>query len=45
MFFLLKIMHKRKKNFYESYIKSLLDEAEKLKISSEDIIDMIRKEK
>lgn len=38
-----KILHKRQKAFYENYIRSLIDEAEKLKISKEEIITMIRK--
>ncbi|WP_298837095.1 GntR family transcriptional regulator [Clostridium sp.] len=36
-----KLMEKRKENFYKNYIVSLIEEAEKLEISSEDIIKMI----
>ena len=37
-----KLMEKRKENFYNNYIVSLIEEAEKLQISSEDIIKMIQ---
>jgi DNA-binding transcriptional regulator YhcF (GntR family) len=36
-----KLVKKRKENFYESYIVSLIEEAKKLDISSSDIIKMI----
>lgn len=36
------IIQKRKKSFFEEYIQKLLQEAEKLDISSEEIIDMIK---
>jgi len=36
-----KILEKRRNNFYEEYVKSLLEEAAKLHISKEDIINMI----
>ena len=35
------IMEKRKKNFYEDYIKSLLAEAKSLGISRQELISMI----
>jgi DNA-binding transcriptional regulator YhcF (GntR family) len=37
------ILEKRKKNFYEDYIISLLNEASKIMISKEDIIKMIER--
>lgn len=37
------LIQKRKDNFYSSYITSLIDEAKKLNISIEDIVEMIRK--
>ena len=37
-----KILLKRRRAFYDSYIRKLLDEAAKLKIGQDDIIDMIR---
>jgi GntR family transcriptional regulator len=37
-----KLIKKRKENFYESYIVSLIEEAKKLDISSSDIIKMIQ---
>ena len=37
-----KLLKKRKENFYESYIVSLIEEAKKLDISSSDIIKMIQ---
>lgn len=39
------ILQKRKKLFYAEYIQRLLGEAEKLKISKEEVIDMIREGK
>ncbi|MBU3128789.1 GntR family transcriptional regulator [Clostridium tagluense] len=39
-----KLIEKRKENFYESYIVSLIEEAKKLDISSSDIIKMIEGE-
>lgn len=36
-----KLMEKRKEDFYENYIVSLIEEAKKLNISSSDIIKMI----
>ncbi|QVK17521.1 GntR family transcriptional regulator [Mycoplasmatota bacterium] len=38
-----KVFIKRKKSFYDNYILSLLDEASKLNIKKEDIIDMIER--
>ena len=35
------VLEKRKKNFYDDYIIKLLDEAEKLRISRAELIDMI----
>ena len=37
-----KIMEKRKQNFYNDYVKSLLAEAASLGITKNEIIDMIR---
>jgi len=37
-----KIMTKRKNSFYESFIQPILEEAEKLEISKEEIIEMIK---
>lgn len=37
-----KIMAKRRRDFYDSYVMRLLNEAEKLNIDKEDIIRMIR---
>ncbi|WP_263487128.1 GntR family transcriptional regulator [Clostridium estertheticum] len=37
-----KLIKKRKENFYECYIVSLIEEAKKLDISSSDIIKMIQ---
>ncbi|MDN5342200.1 GntR family transcriptional regulator [Oceanotoga sp. DSM 15011] len=37
------IKSKRKKNFFEEYILKMIKEAEKLSITKEDLIDMIRK--
>jgi len=39
----IKIIAKRKKAFYESYILSLLEEAENLNISKSEIIDLIER--
>jgi len=39
----LKIIAKRKKAFYESYILSLLEEAENLNITKSEIIDLIER--
>lgn len=39
------LMEKRKECFYKDYIISLIEEAEKLDISIDDIVTMIRKEK
>lgn len=38
------LVQKRKDNFYSNYIVSLIEEARKLNISIEDIIEMIKKE-
>ena len=38
------LMNKRKESFFNNYIVTLLDEAKKLNISTEDIIKMISKE-
>lgn len=38
-----KIREKRKQEFYDSYINTLLSEAEKLSISKEEILDMIER--
>jgi DNA-binding transcriptional regulator YhcF (GntR family) len=38
-----KILKKRREDFYESYILSLMEEASKLNISKEDIITMIER--
>ncbi|MFZ7121571.1 MAG: GntR family transcriptional regulator [Eubacteriaceae bacterium] len=38
-----KILQKRKKNFYHSFIFSLVEEASKLNISNEEIIRMIER--
>lgn len=37
------IRNERKKDFYENFVKSLLEEAKKLGISSKEIIEMIEK--
>ncbi|MDF2700389.1 MAG: transcriptional regulator, GntR family [Haloplasmataceae bacterium] len=37
------ILKKRKENFYQSYILSLIEEAKKLNISKSDIINMIER--
>ena len=37
------LIQKRKDNFYSNYIISLVEEAKKLNISIEDIIEMIKK--
>lgn len=38
------LMSKRKEGFYKDYIVTLLEEAKKLNISTEDIIKMIKRE-
>ena len=38
------LQNKRKERFFNDYVVSLLDEAKKLNISTEDIIKMIKKE-
>lgn len=38
-----KLIQKRRESFYKNYIVSLIDEARKLSISTEDIIEMIKK--
>lgn len=38
-----KLKNKRKQSFYEEYVRSLLIEAQKLKISKSDLIDMIQR--
>ena len=38
------ITEKRKKNFYEDYVKSLLAEAKSLGISRQDLVEMIRQD-
>ena len=40
-----RLMEKRKESFYKDYIISLIEEAEKLDISIDDIVTMIKKEK
>ena len=40
-----KIMEKRKKNFYDDYVKSLLAEAVSLGISKKELIEMIEESK
>ena len=37
------LIQKRKDSFYKNYIVALIEEAKKLNISTEDIIDMIEK--
>lgn len=37
------LIQKRKDSFYSNYIISLIDEAKKLNISTEDIIEMIKR--
>lgn len=39
------LMDKRKERFFKDYVVTLLDEARKLDISTEDIIKMIKKER
>lgn len=39
------LMDKRKERFFKDYVVTLLDEAKKLNISTEDIIEMIKKER
>ena len=36
-----KILHQRKKDFYDGYIIRLLEEAQKLHLSKEDVVRMI----
>ncbi len=38
------ITEKRKKNFYEDYVKSLLAEAKSLGISRQELVEMIRQD-
>ncbi len=38
-----KLMKERKNRFYESYIEALLEEAKKLDLNKEDIIEMIER--
>lgn len=38
------LMEKRKESFFKDYVVTLLDEAKKLNISTDDIIKMIKKE-
>jgi len=38
-----KIMNKRKKEFTENFVNSLIDEARKLELSREDVIKMIER--
>lgn len=38
-----KLMKERKNMFYESYIEALLDEAKKLNLNKEDIMEMIER--
>jgi len=40
-----KILHKRKENFYKSFVVTLLAEASKLGISVADIVNMIERSK
>lgn len=40
-----KLVQKRKDKFYSNYIISLIEEAKKLNISTEDIIEMIKRGK
>lgn len=37
------LVEKRKDSFYKNYITSLIEEAKKLNISTEDIVDMIQR--
>jgi len=37
------LIQKRKESFYSNYIVSLIEEAKKLNISTEDIVEMIKK--
>lgn len=39
------LMNKRKESFYKDYIVALLEEAKKLNISTEDVVNMIKGEK
>lgn len=38
-----KVMRKRRAEFYESFVVTLLDEAEKLNISQEELVEMIER--
>lgn len=38
-----KVMRKRKAKFYQSFVVALLDEAEKLSISHQEVIEMIER--
>ncbi|MCK9525297.1 MAG: GntR family transcriptional regulator [Limnochordia bacterium] len=38
-----KVMHKRRAEFYESFIVTLLDEARKLNISQHELVEMIER--
>lgn len=38
-----KVMHKRRAKFYESFVITLLDEAEKLNISQHELVEMIER--
>ncbi|SHH70462.1 DNA-binding transcriptional regulator YhcF, GntR family [Clostridium collagenovorans DSM 3089] len=40
-----KLVEKRKDSFYKNYVVSLIEEAKKLDISTEDIVDMIKRGK
>ncbi|OEH92392.1 GntR family transcriptional regulator [Bacillus solimangrovi] len=40
-----RIFKKRKASFYQEYVLKLLDEAKKIQLSAEDIINMIKQEK
>ena len=37
------LMKERKNNFYESYISALLEEAKKLNLNKEDVLEMIER--
>lgn len=39
-----KIMKQRKDDFYDNYVRGLVDEAKRLGISEEELVDMIKKE-
>lgn len=38
-----RIMEKRKENFYDDYVKSLMTEAQRLGITKQELIEMIRR--